>query len=373
MQPYLNLRGGAERVILKIAQHYDAKIYTTEFNKETTFPEFGDLDIGVINKDVPLADRLPYRASQGLRYGYNFYNFKVSEDYDLINAHISPSEWSRHKNKRVLWYCHTPPREVYDLYYERMKNRSYKEKVLYAAFTNAYKLMMGRIVKDIEEIATNSKNTKARIKKYFDRDATVINPALDYEEYSNNGDDGYFLYPSRILPNKRQDYVMDAFARYQKKTKDYKHKLYIVGTLSKDSEHQAYFEKLKKMRIKNVVFKTNVDDKMLKSLYSRSTAVLFAAINEDFGYVPIESMASGKPIISVDDGGPKETIVKDKTGFLVRSSEEMAEKMRFVAEHPKVAERMGREGRRHVETHYSWDGFFRKFDAVARRVADKKD
>ncbi len=373
MQPYLNLRGGAERVILKIAQHYDAKIYTTEFSKETTFPEFGDLDIEVISRDVPLADKLPYRASQGLRYGYNFYNFKVNEDYDIINAHISPSEWSRHKNKRVLWYCHTPPREVYDLYYERMKNRSYKEKVLYAAFTNAYKLMAGRIVKDIEEIATNSKNTKIRIKKYFDRDATVINPALDCSGYSNSGDNDYFLYPSRILANKRQDYVIDAFARYQKKTKDYRRKLYIVGTLSKDSEHQAYFEKLKRMHVKNVVFKANVDDKVLRGFYSRSTAVLFAAVNEDFGYVPLESMASSKPIISVDDGGPRETIIEDRTGFLVKSSEEMAERMKFIVEHPKDAERMGAEGRRHVEKRYSWNVFFRKFDAVARRVAAAKN
>lgn len=363
------LRGGAERVILKIAQHYDARIYTTEFNKETTFPEFGGLDIEVVTRNVPLADKLPYRASQGLRYGYSFYNLAVKEDYDVINAHISPSEWSRHKNRRVLWYCHTPPREVYDLYYERMRNRPYKEKVLYAAFTNAYKLMAGRIVKDIEGIATNSRNTRARIKKYFDRDATVINPGIEYESYSNKGDDKFFLYPSRIVQNKRQDYVIGAFARYQKRTKDYSRKLYIVGALSQDKEHLAYFEKLKRMRVRNVFFRTNVEDKALRSFYARSTAVLFAAINEDFGYVPLDAMASGKPIISVDEGGPRETIVDGKTGFLVKSGDGMAEKMAFVAEHPKLAEKMGKEGRRHVEQRYSWQAFFRKFDAMARRVA----
>ncbi|MDE1870142.1 MAG: hypothetical protein KGH71_04125, partial [Candidatus Micrarchaeota archaeon] len=81
-------------------------------------------------KKIPFADSLPYRASQGMRAGYTFYNLKIKEDYDVINAHTSPSEWIRHKNPRVLWYCHTPIREVYDLYKFRMQNRAFKEKAL---------------------------------------------------------------------------------------------------------------------------------------------------------------------------------------------------------------------------------------------------
>ena len=71
LQPYLNLRGGVERVILKVAQHYDASIYTLEYDKNATFSEFANLDIKLIGRDVPLSDKLPYRASQGFRYGYN--------------------------------------------------------------------------------------------------------------------------------------------------------------------------------------------------------------------------------------------------------------------------------------------------------------
>ena len=123
LQPYLNLKGGVERVILKVAQHYCASIYTLEYDAKAVFPEYGDIDVKIIGKDVPFSGRLPYRASQGFRYGYNFYNIKIKEDYDVLNPHISPSEWIRHKNERVLWYCHTPPREVYDLYETRMQNK----------------------------------------------------------------------------------------------------------------------------------------------------------------------------------------------------------------------------------------------------------
>jgi len=368
-QPYLNLMGGAERVILKIAQHYDAKIYTLEYNKKSTFEEFNDIDIEIIGKKLPFTEHLPYRASQGLNYGLNFYNLKIKEDYDLINAHISPSEWVRHKNKRVLWYCHTPPREVYDLYAVRMKNRSYKEKVLYAALASSYRFIASKIVKDIEGIIANSENTKQRIMKNFSRSATVINPGVEYRDFENKGAEKFFIYPSRIIPNKRQDYAIDAFAKFMRKTGRHDYKLVIAGALSNDKEHIQYFNKLKQKNVAGVVFKVNVSERELHSLMSKCTAVLFTAINEDFGYVPVEAMASSKPIISVDEGGPRETILNGKTGYLVGSADEMAEKMKFIVEHPDLAEEMGAAGRNRVIEKYSWESFFRKFDRIAEKIA----
>ncbi len=372
-QPYLTLKGGAERVILKIAQHYNASIYTMEYNKSTTFPEFEGMDIRMIGKDVPFSNMLPYRASQGLRYGYNFYNMLIKEDYDVINSHISPSEWIRHQNKKVLWYCHTPPREVYDLYAQRMKNRNYAEKFIYASFTSAYKMIAHNIIKDLEAIATNSTNTRDRIKKYFGRDATVINPGIDTKEFRNDGDEKFFIYPSRILSNKRQDFVINAFAKFQKKMPKAKYKLVIAGTLSPDKEHQEYFGKLKAMNVKNISFRPNVSEKELKDLYARCTAVLFAATNEDFGIVPLEGMASEKPVITINEGGPKDTVIDGKTGFVINNAEEMAEKMQFLAENKSAAQHMGEEGKRRVEKEYTWDAFFKKFDPLARKVANETE
>ncbi|MDE1761680.1 MAG: glycosyltransferase [Candidatus Micrarchaeota archaeon] len=367
-QPYLNLKGGAERVLLKIAQHYDAKILTVEYDKEKAFPEFKDLDVHVVKRDVPFSSMLPYRAAQGMLAGYTFYNMKIREDYDVLNSHTSPSEWIRHKNERVLWYCHTPIREVYDLYELRMKNRSYKQKALYFAFTSAYKMLSKDVIRDIEEIATNSENTNSRIRKYFGRSAQIINPGVDIKEFRNDGDEKYFFYPSRFYINKRQDYVIDAFMRFQKRTGLTNYKLILAGSLSNDKEHIEYFERLKKMSAKNVIFKLSPTDKEIRDWYAGATAVLFAAVNEDYGIVPIEAMASGKVLISVNEGGPRETMVDGKTGFLVNSSEEMAEKMKFVVEHGAIAEKMGKEASRHAKN-YTWDAFFKKFDILARKVS----
>ncbi len=372
IQPYLNIRGGVERVILEIAKKYDATIYTTEYDKKATFEGFKDIDIKIVGKDVPLADRLPYRASQGLRYGYNFYNMKVSDDYDVLNPHISPSEWIRHRNERVLWYCHTPPREVYDLYSVRQKYRSYKEKMLYAAMTGAYKIIAKNIVKKIEHVAANSEVTKERIKKYYLKESTVINPGIEYEKFSSEGDDRYFLYPSRFVVNKRQEYVINAFKDYVKKSKG-NCSLVLAGTMSNDPEHLRYVQRLKKLAgSSKIKFMPNPSDKKLIELYSRATAVLFAAINEDFGIVPLEGMASSKPVVSVNEGGPKETILNGKTGFLANSYSEMAEKMAYLAEHPSICDKMGKAGRARILSNYSWGAFFERFDSLAKQVAKSR-
>lgn len=367
-QPYLNLKGGAEEVVLRIAQKYDAKILTIEYDKEKTFEEFKDLDIQVINKKIPFADSLPYRASQGIRAGYSFYSHRITEDYDIINAHTSPSEWIRHSNPRVLWYCHTPIREVYDLYKLRMMNRSAKDKLLYFSFASAYKMISKPIINNIEEIATNSLNTNGRINKYFSRKSTIINPGINAKRFTNKGDGKYFLYHSRFYTNKRQDYALSAFMRLQSDPKYRDYKLVLSGSLSNDKEHIDYVKKLKRMKARNVTFKFNITEKEKLKLYSRATAMLFSAVNEDFGIVPLEAMASYKPVIAVNEGGPRETVVDNKTGFLVDSPDEMADRMKFVIEHKGLAEKMGRAGRKHVEENFSWETFFRKFDKLARKV-----
>ena len=250
-----------------------------------------------------------------------------------------------------------------------MQNRSYRQKLIYAALVGTYKLMARGITKNIEQMATNSENTASRIRKYYGRDARVINPGVDFKDFYNDGDSRYFLYPSRFVVNKRQDYVISAFSQFTKKSKARGYRLILSGTLSRDPEHAKYFEKLKAMaKGLDVQFRTNIGDAELKRLYAGASAVMFAAINEDYGFIPLEAMASSKPVISVNEGGPRETVTDGKTGFLVGSPSEMAEKMQLLAGDKALAERMGNAGRRTVERRYSWESFFDSLDPLMRKV-----
>jgi len=369
-QSNLTLKGGAERVVLKIAQHYKAKIYTAEYVPDATFGGFKDLDVNVIGRLGPSSFSYG-RVTQGLNYGLTFYNLKLKEDYDVINAHVSPSHWIRNSNPGVLWYCHTPLRDVYDLYNFRLSFKKVYEKPVYFLGAAAVRTMDKNVVKKIELVLANSKNTQSRLLKYLKKSSMVLNGGVDYKDYKYGDPQKYFLYPSRISPNKRQDYAINAFKLFRKSdTKFEDYKLILVGDVSKDKFYYDYYKFVQRLAgdAGNVELLTDVDDDKLKALYAGSTGVLFTAINEDYGLVPLEAMASGKPIISVNEGGPKETIVNGKTGFLVNNEREMANKMRFVAEHGSVARELGKSGIERVRRNYSWNVFFKKFDIALEKV-----
>ncbi len=369
-QHNINERGGAEQVILKIAQKYDATIYTLGYDPKGTFEEFKEMDIRVFRERRGFGRLLPGRVSNALHYAYGFYNLKIKDDYDVINPHMSPSEWVRNMNPRVMWYCHTPPRELYDPSVSNLRKKSLKEKILYKSLGKVYSTMEKGIVKEIEAIATNSRNTSKRIKSIFNRNAQVINPGIDYKNFRDGGDGKYFIYTSRIAEQKRQEYAIRAFEIFRKNRKYRDYKLVLAGSLSRRyRDFNEYYDRLRSMRVQNVVFRLSPTSEGLAGLYSRATAVLFTAINEDYGIVPLEGMASYKPVISVNEGGPRETIVNGKTGFLVDSPSEMAKKMEFIAENGQIAKEMGRAARKRVEKHYSWASFFEKFDKMARKVS----
>ncbi len=369
-QSNLTLFGGGERVVLKIAQHYDAKIYTAEYNSKTTFPEFKGLDVEVIGSKSFLG-ALPYgRVMQGLNYGLSFYNFRMKDDYDVINAHMAPSHWIRNRNERVLWYCHTPLRDVYDLYKFRLSLKKPYQRPVYVLGASAVRAMDRGAVRKLEYIFANSGNTKSRITKYYGRESEVLNGGVDYELFGNRGAERYFLYPSRISPNKRQEYAIRAFGAFKRRKRGYR--LVLAGPVSKDRQLRSYYSDVVAplaRQVGDVEVLGSVSDRRYRELLSRATAVLYPPMNEDYGLVPLEGMASGKPVIAVNEGGPKDTVVDGETGFLVNSESEMAERMLYVSEHDMS--KMGRSGMRRVRERYSWKRFFKVFDDRVRNVAKR--
>ena len=158
---------------------------------------------------------------------------------------------------------------------------------------------------------------------------------------------------------------------FEKKLKGYK--LLLVGPVSKDKAYYDYYLRIVEEAKKSSEIKIlkDVDEEKLKDLYSRCTAVLYPPVNEDYGLVPLEAMASYKPVIAVNEGGPKETVEDGKTGYLVNSEQEMADRMVAMAENPQLAEELGRNGRKRVVEQYSWEVFFREFDNQLKKVSMK--
>jgi glycosyltransferase involved in cell wall biosynthesis len=145
-------------------------------------------------------------------------------------------------------------------------------------------------------------------------------------------------------------------------------RLVIAGMV--DAKSAGYLEELRSLAGGNarIEFRLGPSDQELRRLYEDCYAVLFPPLNEDFGIVPIESMAFGKPVIAVNRGGPTEIIDHEDQGFLVDASPEaFAERMAELYFDAPRARVMGRMGFRRA-SHFSWDHFASRIDDVLEEV-----
>lgn len=377
--PFLHTKGGAEKVILRIAQHFDATIFCTEYDRKKAYPEFQKLDVEVLPRGAaaPLFSLFPKRAHAAAVAGSQFWGWKAPDEVDVVNTHGTPSEWARHRNSPVVWYCHNPNREAFILYKWRQARRNPLERAVYWSFVQFYKHFEFRSVPKIEHIFCNSKTTQQRIAEYLGRrDAEVLYPGVDVKEFACEGYGKFFFYPSRIVPEKRFELAIEAFEKFRRKSKKYNDwKLVLAGALHRNTPHHTeYYEGLKELvaRSENVELLLDMPSRRIRNLYAQCYSVLYTPIHEDFGIVPLEAFASKKPVLAWNEGGPREIVQDGKNGYLVESTDELAEKMHYLAEHPKIAEQMGRDGRKRVEKEFSWGRFLERFGKVCEKVKKRE-
>lgn len=121
---------------------------------------------------------------------------------------------------------------------------------------------------------------------------------------------------------------------------------------------------------KHVTFLKSIDNDEKLQLIHDCTALLYTPSGEHFGIVPLEAMYMQRPVIAVSSGGPLETVVPGKTGFLCEPDEQrFAECMKKFVDAADLSTTMGKAGREHVIKNFSFQAFTRQLDAIVRKVA----
>ncbi|MFA6214803.1 MAG: glycosyltransferase, partial [Candidatus Micrarchaeia archaeon] len=287
-QPYIDGFGGSERVVLEIARKFNAPIYCVDYARERTYREFSELEIRKIppsmmehatNAIASLdRDRRMMQVSTG---GMRILNMKVKEDYDVISAHLPPSEWIRNKNERVCWYCHGP-NAAFKLYDIMFRERNFCERALLHAGCAYYRAVELPIMGKMEKICTCSEITAEKISRHLGRqDAEVIYPAVDFKRFSCAGYEKFFLYVSRVVPEKQFEFAMKAFKESGLSKKGWK--LVLAGHMQGNLRNELYLQRLRRMATgdRSIEFEINPGDKKVRDLYSRCCAKLFASYEED--------------------------------------------------------------------------------------------
>lgn len=303
---WLNQYGGAEQVLSALHEIYPrAPIYTSIHWPEEMPKEWQGWDIrpSWLNR-LPFVNQhhqpfLPF-------YPWAFESFDLS-GYDLI---ISNKSAFCHGVKTPpealhICYCLTPTRFLWN--YEEYVVR---ERIPWSmrAFLP---LLIGRLrlwdraaADRVDHFVAISQEVQERIKRFYKRDSTVIYPPVDTERFrAASTTEDYFLIVSRLIPYKRIDIAIQAF-------NDLDLPLLIIGE-GRDEK------RLKAMAGPKIEFLGRLPDGQLTHHLSRCRALIFPG-HEDFGLVPLEAMACGRPVIAYAGGGALETVVEGETGLLFR-------------------------------------------------------
>jgi glycosyltransferase involved in cell wall biosynthesis len=209
-----------------------------------------------------------------------------------------------------ICYCHTPMRyawDQFDAYFgpRRLgRTRSWLMRKVMDRLARWDQQTAGRP----QRYVTNSQHVAGRIRRYYNREATVVYPPVDTDFFRPDSalPEPYALVVSALVPYKRLDLAIDAcrLARLP---------LRVVGT----GPDRAALEG--RAGSADVRFLGRCTDDEIRTLYRRSSVVMLPG-EEDFGIVPVEAQACGRPVVAYARGGALETVIPGQTGVLVEEA-----------------------------------------------------
>lgn len=301
---FLNVSGG-ERVCSAIYETLDNPDVFCILAREEGLP--GNMRSAVVRQSF--IEHLP-GAARYHRYYAALFPLAVESldvrDYDLVVSSDSAAMKGiiTRPDTCHICYCHSPMRYAWSMAHEYMRGRGHLMRGVMSVVMHYLRLWDHCAASRVDYFVCNSHTVRERIRKYYRRDAKIIYPPCDVEGVGDTaGEDGYYLFVGRLVDYKRADLAVKSFSRSGRR-------LVVVG-----NGPQERF--LKSIASRNVEFLGWVHDEELRSLYARCRAVVFPG-EEDFGIVPVEAQACGKPVIAYGRGGATETVIPGETGLWFR-------------------------------------------------------
>lgn len=301
---WLNQIGGAEDVLNTLARHYPSSpIYTSIYAPKTMPEHYRNWDIRTLWTNRLPAIQRRHQIYLPL-YPLAWNNLRLSE-YDVILSNKSGFCHSIQFDSRALHicYCLAPTRYVWQLdnYLAGEALAPIAAKLIkpLAALLRRWDYAAAQRVSHFVAI---SSAIKARIRRFYNRDAVVIFPPVDtarFQPVARADVENYYLIVSRLVPYKRIDLAVQAATD--------------LGLPLKIAGAGRDFDRLRMIAGDNVEFLGYVADDALPQLMAKCKALLFPGL-EDFGITPVQAQAAGRPVIAFGGGGALDTVVPTRTG-----------------------------------------------------------
>jgi glycosyltransferase involved in cell wall biosynthesis len=290
------MRGGEKCLEIFCELFPEAVIYTLLHNPGSVSPTIESHRI-----ETSWINSLPFSRNRYRHYLPLFPKAIESFDlsgYDLVlsSSHCVAKGVETSPDSLHVCYCHTPMRYVWDqreAYFPPDRMNPWRRRVLYFLLDRLQRWdrdTSGRV----DAFMANSENVRGRIERCYRRRAEVIYPPVDTDFFTPGGkEDGFYLVVSALVPYKKTDLAVEAFSRSGLP-------LVVIGS-------GPEMENLKKIAKRNVEFLGWQSGESLRNYYRSCRALIFPGV-EDFGIVPVEVQACGRPVIAYREGGALESV-----------------------------------------------------------------
>jgi glycosyltransferase involved in cell wall biosynthesis len=306
--------GGAERIVASIAEVFPDAPFWSILGRPSVTRRMGIGDRA--HTLLPPRQRLlkSFRALTPLYPAIVRAKRLPAADVLITSTYAFAHGFRTENDAPQVAYCYSPLRFAWSMTgaYEELWAGGAARGAAFRGLATLMRAADRRAAQDVTTYVAESEHIADQIRRYYGREPEVIYPPVDCELFTldASGDhDDYFLICGRLIePYKRFGLAVDAF-------RDLPHRLLVAG------DGPAYSELVERAG-DNVEFLGHLSDDDLVPVMQRAAATLFPS-TDDFGLIPVESMACGRPVIAFADGGALETVKAGETGeFFDRTTPE---------------------------------------------------
>jgi glycosyltransferase involved in cell wall biosynthesis len=224
------------------------------------------------------------------------YDLVISSESGPAKGIIPPSDAVH------VCYCHTPMRYIWNMYHDYRNGAGRLTRLMMPALSHYLRMWDVSSAARVDSFVANSTTVGRRIRRYYGAESVVIHPPVDTDAFSiappaDLGD--YFLMAGELVSYKRPDLAVRAF-------NEMKLKLVVIGG-------GEMLDEIRRLAGPTVTVMGSQPFTVLREHYARCRALVFPG-EEDFGMVPVEAMASGRPVIAFGKGGATETVAEGVSG-----------------------------------------------------------
>jgi glycosyltransferase involved in cell wall biosynthesis len=287
---------------------------------------------------------------------------EVQDSFDAVccfgPALTAASDLLNRKKFPVLYFCYEPPRFLYtdrDVIEKNLPLPNFLTMPIFSTYRNRDL----KSVRSVSGVLSNSHFGADQIQKIYGRSATVITHGIDpyqkserrkelRQQYGFSDSDIVVLTVNYLHPRKRIDLFLKTMAVAKKENGSIKG--LIVGD-GPEKERLMQYSDAGTSR-----FAGFIGDKELFHYYQAADIYLHTAKLETFGLSVIEAAGNGLPVVSVDEGGPCETVVNSETGILTHANaSELANAIRILSNDAELRTKFGKAGLESVSRKYTWE------------------